>query len=144
MLEAVDHLSPDGEPDRGRHVMLERALATLDRNGGPLVVAGFFLKLLAHEGVGPVLGACVTCGAEGPLMQIDLREGGVKCRACPRSRRLSPGALELLRMILGGRLAAALRHPTDTTATEVMAIASEAMELHLERRLRSLAVLRSN
>ena len=35
MLEAVDHISPEREPDGYRHVMLERALATLDREGSP-------------------------------------------------------------------------------------------------------------
>ena len=141
MLEAVEHISPDREPDHDRHVMLARALATLDRDGGPLVLAGFFLKLLSHEGVRPVLGNCVACGVDRSLVAIDLQDGGVKCRDCARGRRLSPAALHLLRLVLGGGLAAALRHPTDAVAAEVVTLAGEAMELHLERRLRSLRVL---
>ncbi len=51
MLEAVDQVAQDREPDSELHVMLVRALRTLDQNDSPLVIAAFFLKLLAHEGL---------------------------------------------------------------------------------------------
>lgn len=143
MLETVDQLSPEREPDSGRHTMLARALATLDSNPGPLVLAGFLLKLLAHEGVRPALDACVACGGSAQIEAIDLTRGGVLCSSCRGGRPLSPKALELLRMILGGRLAVALRHPDSAESAEVSGIASEAVEMHLERRLRSIKVLRA-
>ncbi|MEZ5167339.1 MAG: DNA repair protein RecO C-terminal domain-containing protein [Acidimicrobiales bacterium] len=59
--------------------MLVRALRTLDERDSPLVVAAFFLKLLAHEGVQPELDACVGCGADGPFPAFDLDDGGVRC-----------------------------------------------------------------
>lgn len=141
MLEAVDQVAPDRGPDSDRHVMLARALATLDRSGSPLVVAGFFLKLLAHEGVRPVLDSCAVCGSEQSLEAIDLAHGGVMCGTCRQGRRLSAGALSLLRQMLGGELAAALRCRQGALTAEVARIATEAMELHLERRLRSVRVL---
>ena len=141
MLEAVDQLSPERKPDGDRYTMLARALAALDRGDGSLVMAGFFLKLLAHEGVAPFLDACVDCGASGPLEAVDLVRGGVLCRNCRRGRPLSAEALDLLRQILGGRLGAALRRPDDDFSAEVTSLATEAVELHLERRLRSVAVL---
>ena len=141
MLEAVEQITPDGEADADRHVMLVRALATLDGNDSPLVVAGFFLKLLAGDGVQPELDRCVSCGLTERLEAIDVRHGGVLCRGCRQGRSISADALELLRDMLGGRLAAALRRPVDACAEEASEIATAAMEAHLERRLRSMAVL---
>ena len=141
MLEAVDQLAPETGGDPDRHVMLVRALATLDRTDSPLVVAGFFLKLLALEGVQPELGSCVACGAAGPLVAIDVHAGGMLCRDCRQGRPISPEALDMLRAMLGGQLAAVLRQPPGETAREVVALATAAMEAHLERRLRSVTVL---
>ena len=141
MLEAVDQLAPEAGGDPDRHVMLVRALATLDRIDSGLVVAGFFLKLLALEGVQPELDSCVSCGAAGPLVAIDVDSGGVLCRDCRQGRPVSPEALDMLRQMLGGQLAAVLRQPVAGAAGEVMALATAAMESHLERRLRSVTVL---
>ena len=141
MLEAVDQLAPEAGEDPDRHIMLVRALATLDRTDSPLVVAGFFLKLLALEGVQPELDSCVGCGADGALVAIDVNSGGVLCRECRQGRPISPEALDMLRRMLGGQLAAVLRQPLGETAGEVTALATAAMEAHLERRLRSVAVL---
>ena len=141
MLEAVDQLAPEAGADPDRHVLLVRALATLDGNDSPLVVAGFFLKLLASEGVQPQLGNCVACGADGPIEAIAVDAGGVLCRDCRQGRPISPAALELLRQILGGQLSAALRRPPDDAAAEVSEFATSAIESHLERRLRSVTVL---
>ena len=141
MLEAVDQLAPEAGGDPDRHVMLVRALATLDRSDSPLVLAGFFLKLLALEGVQPELDSCVGCGAAGPLMAIDVHSGGVLCRDCRQGRSITPEALDMLRGMLGGQLAMVLREPVAEAAGEVVALATAAMEAHLERRLRSVAVL---
>ena len=141
MLEAVEVLAPETGDDPDRHLMLVRALATLDRTDSPLVVAGFFLKLLALEGVQPELGSCVGCGASGALQAIDVHSGGVLCRDCRQGRPISPEALDTLRRMLGGQLAAVLRQPAGETTGEVAALATAAMEAHLERRLRSVTVL---
>ena len=75
MLEAVDQVAQDREPDRELHVMLVRALRTLDETSSSLVVPAFFVKLLAHEGVMPALDVCVSCGASDPLEAFDPLEG---------------------------------------------------------------------
>ncbi len=141
MLEAVDQLAPEASEDPDRHTMLVRALATLDRVDNPLVVAGFFLKLLALEGMQPELENCVACGADGPIEAIDVHAGGVLCARCRQGRPISGEALDILRQILGGQLAAVLRRPADEAGAEVSEVATAAMEAHLERRLRSVTVL---
>jgi len=141
LLEAVDQVAQDREPDRDLHVMLVRALRTLDQNDSPLVVAAFFLKLLAHEGLMPHLDECVACGADEPLEAFDLDEGGVLCRSCRRGRPLSAEGLELLRRILGGGLGGVLAEPVGPATGEVDLLATALLEHHLERRLRAVAVL---
>ena len=141
MLEAIDQLAPEAGGDPDRHVMLVRALATLDRIDSDLVVAGFFMKLLSLEGVQPELESCVACGAGEPFEALDIAAGGVLCHQCRQGRPVSREALETMRQILGGQLGAVLRRPPDDVTEEVSAVATAAIEAHLERRLRSVTVL---
>jgi hypothetical protein len=46
-----------------------------------------------------------------------------------------------MRLMLGGGLGEALQEPASETTAEVESLATEAMESHLERRLRSITVL---
>lgn len=146
MLEAVDHLTLDREPDPAIHRMLTGALRTLADRRAPLVTPAFFWKLLAHEGYRPRLDACARCdtaAATAPLFSFDLDEGGGLCESCAMGggRRLSPEAFGLLAQILGGGLNAALAEPPGPAAHEVERLALAAVEHHLERRLRSAALL---
>jgi len=141
MLEAVEQLTPQAESDPQRHLMLVRALSTLESLQSDLIVASFFLKLLALEGMQPELHTCVACGASGPFEALDAGAGGVLCRECRQGRSISREALELLRQILGGQLRAALVCSDTSAIDEVTAFATAAIESHLERRLRSIAVL---
>ena len=101
----------------------------------------FFLKALVLEGAGPVLDACAVCGEPDgavELVAFDLVAGGTLCRAHRSGRPMSPAALALLRRILGGDLAAVLAGPPPAGADEVAELATEAMEVHLDRRIRSV------
>ena len=89
----------------------------------------------------PELDRCVSCRAADGLEAIDFVEGGVLCRSCRRGRPISQPALVMLRRMLGGELAAVLVEPTSDFTVEVESLATEALESHLERRLRSVAVL---
>jgi DNA repair protein RecO (recombination protein O) len=99
------------------------------------------LKALVLEGAAPMLDACASCGepdGEIELVAFDLVEGGALCRRCRRGRPMSVAALALLRRILGGDLAAVLAGPPPPGADEVAELATEAMEVHLDRRIRSV------
>ncbi len=143
MLEAVELVAQEREPDPDRFTLLTKALATLDDNTHPLVLAGFFLKLLAHEGVGLALDECVSCGSEEELCSMDPMAGGVLCRSCRRGRTVSGETLTLMRQMLNGGLGEALQRNTDASTTAVSTLAIDAVEQHLERKLKSVAVLRS-
>jgi DNA repair protein RecO (recombination protein O) len=142
LVEAVDQITMERDPVPEMYRMLVGALRTLESRPAPLVVPAFYWKLLALEGVRPELDVCVRCGATESLVALDLEEGGVLCRACRRGRALSEDGLRVLRMILGGRLAAALDE-TGPAVGEVTHLATEALEHHLERRLRAVAMFES-
>jgi len=141
VLEVVDQMSLDREPDEQRYRMLVGVLRTLEDRPSPLVVPAFFWKLLAAEGVRPELDCCVACGDdEAPLVAFDTDQGGVLCRTCRRGSPLSADALELMRQVLGGALNAALAAPATSATHEVAHLATRSMEHHLERRLRAVAM----
>lgn len=143
LVEAVDQVVPDREPAPAVYRMLVGALRTLESRRSPVVVPAFYWKLLAAEGVQPQLDVCVGCSAGEPdvaLVAFDMHEGGVLCRSCRRGRPLSGDALRLTRMILGGQLNAALDEPESPATAEVAQLATAALEHHLERRLRSVAM----
>ena len=144
MLEAVDQIAQEGEVNPRLYQMLLGALRALAGHNGPMVVPGFFLKLLSLEGFRPQLDECVSCGSAPPAVELvafDLESGGALCPGCRRGRAISPAALTLMQMVLGGQLGAALNEPSSPATHEVDHLATEAMEHHLERRLRSVTLL---
>lgn len=140
MVEAVDQLAPDREPVPHLYRMLVGALRTLAEGRSPLVVPAFYWKLLAAEGVRPELDVCVACGATEELVAFDFDDGGLRCRSCRRGTPVSADALALMRDILGGRLGEALAAPMSGSHHEVSSLATRAVEHHLERRLRAVAL----
>jgi DNA repair protein RecO (recombination protein O) len=144
MLEATDQVAQDREPNAALYRMLVGALRTLAAEPSPLVSAAFFWKLLSLEGFHPMLDACARCGDEsGSFPAFDLFEGGVLCEECGLlgGRRLPPESLALLRQILGNELRNALAAPPSAASVDVERLALAALEHHLERRLRSAALL---
>jgi len=141
LLEAVDQVVQEREPNLRLYQMLVGALRALSAHNAPLLVPAFFWKLLSLEGFHPLLGQCAGCGSPDDLVAFDLEVGGALCRSCRSGVPLSPEALDLLRRILGGELAAALNEPASEATAEIDALATRAMEHHLERRLRSIHLL---
>ena len=140
VLEAVDQMTLDREPVPHLYKMLVGVLRTIGTRAGPLVVPAFFWKLLAVDGVRPELDACVRCGEPGPVVAFDLDEGGVLCRQCRSGTAISPEALDLMRQVLGGRLNDALAVDPSAATHEVSTLATKALEHHIERRLRTVAM----
>jgi DNA repair protein RecO (recombination protein O) len=141
MLEVVDQMLQEGGVNPRLYDMLVGGLRTLDTHRGPLVVPAFFWKLLSLEGYRPLLDECAECGRPDQLVAFDLHAGGALCVDHRRGVALSPEALGLMRQILGGQLGQALNEPESGATREVDHLATRAVEHHLERRLRSAAVL---
>ena len=141
VLETIDHLTEEGEANPALYRLLTGVLAELDREGNPLVLPAFVAKLLALEGVQPLLDQCANCGAEGPLVALALHLGGVVCRDCRQGDPISDDARHALQQILDGHVRHVLQNTPPAVATELEAVSSKMLEQHLERRLRSANVL---
>lgn len=141
MLEACDQLGLEGEPNPALYQMLLGALRALAGHSGPLVLPAFFLKVLALEGFRPIVESCVECGADDDLVAFDLESGGILCTTHRAGTPISADALALLNDILGGRLGSALNEEASPATREIDHLAVRSLEHHLERRLRSVAIL---
>ncbi len=142
-LEAVDQLGLEREPNQRLYQMAVGVLRTIADRPAPLNVSAFYWKLLAAEGLEPHLGSCVRCGDSEPdtaMVAFDLNEGGTLCRSCRSGASISPAALAIMRDILGGRLNRALALEDSPATHEVSALATRALEHHIERRLKTVAM----
>ena len=141
LLEAVDQVAQERESNPRLYQMLVGGLRSLTDADAALLVPAFLWKLLAAEGLRPVLDGCVRCGTGDDLVAFDIHEGGVLCRSCRSGVPISADALGLLRQILGGGLASSLTVPASAATRELEHLATSAFESHIERRLRSVAVI---
>ena len=142
LLEVVDQVALPDEPAPEMHTMLLRALQSLEKSNSPLLVSGFFLKLMALEGTEPQVTQCVLC-SETELVSFSPAEGGLLCQYHKRGISISPEAIELMRNILCGELGKALNTQYSDATKEVESIATQAIEYFLERKIKSTKLLKS-
>ena len=145
LLEAVDQVAQDAEANPALFRMLTGALRTLGEAPvrPALLVGAFYWKLLALDGVEPILSRCAVCGTAGAgdLVAFDFMEGGALCRAHRRGPPVDPAALDLVRRILSGGLGGVLAEPASSATATASALGTTALEAHLERRLRAVHLL---
>jgi DNA repair protein RecO (recombination protein O) len=137
ILEIADQVAEQHAPAGDLFSIVLGALRSLESAPSPLLLGAFCLKVLAAEGVGPIVDACARCGSPGPLVAFEITEGGLLCAKCRRGQAVSADFVDLARRILNGGLASALRESAGPVANEVERVALGAMEQHLDRRLRS-------
>jgi DNA repair protein RecO (recombination protein O) len=140
-IEATDHVTPDREPHERLYRMLVGALRLVAGDNPTLTAAGFFLKLLALEGLEPVLDRCIGCGATELLVAYDPVNSGARCANCRQGIPVSDEGLRICRLILSGGLAAALKLPDDPVLDELNRLTATMVEHQTDRRLKSLSVI---
>ena len=143
VLEAADQLALEREPNEQLYRMVVGALRTIAdavvaaRRPGVLLEAARRRRAAPRaRRLRPLRRGRLTT----PLVAFDLDEGGALCRTCRSGVPVSAAALDLLRSILGGRLNDALATPDSPATHEVATLATKALEHHLERRLRAVAM----
>ncbi len=144
MLEAVDQVAQEREPNPALFRMLTGALRTLATSRSRVVTPAFFWRLLSLEGFHPLLDACARCTEpDGPLVAFDVEEGGMLCAPCARGggRPVSPEALDMMRRMLGGGINGLIAEPAGPAVVEVERLVVTVLEHHIERRLRSATLL---
>ncbi|HEX2089127.1 MAG TPA: DNA repair protein RecO [Actinomycetota bacterium] len=146
MVEAVDKVAEEHERNVRLFLLLLAGLRSLE--GQPrdaaAVAESFLLKLLSLSGFHPSLSACAACGLPGPHEWFAASQGGVVCRTCAENdaARTSQPALQWLDTLAGVDLNGAGEViPEPRIRSEGRAILYGYAEYHLERRMRSFALL---
>lgn len=149
MVETAERLTED-DPDLDtadtpqQFLLLYGALSALSRrrHAPGAVLDSYLLRALALAGWAPSCFDCARCGAPGPHTSFHVQAGGAVCPACrpAGSVEVSRDAMVLLGSLLSGDWAladqAALRERAQASS-----LVSAYLTWHLERRLRSLALV---
>lgn len=144
ILEATDRLTEEREPSLRLYLLLVGALRSLDagEHAPPLVLDAFLLRALSVSGYEPALDACARCTAPGPHRWFAVPAGGVVCTNCHPPGSVTPGApaLALLSALLEGDWTTA-DASEPRVRREASGLVSAYAEYHLDKRLRSLAMV---
>lgn len=146
MLEAVDKVAEEHERNVRLFLLLLSGLRSLE-NGprDPAAVAeSFLLKLLSMSGFHPSLAGCAVCGLPGPHARFAAGQGGVVCPDCAEGDAgpVSAAAVRWLDLLSRVDLeGAGETTPEAGLRREARAMLYGFTEYHLERRMRSFALL---
>ena len=143
MLEATDRLTEEREPALRMYLLLVGGLRTLDggEHSPALVLDAFLLRALSVSGYEPALDTCARCAAPGPHRWFT-REAGIVCSSCRGPSAASPNApaVALLSALLSGDWTVA-DGADARTRREASGLVAAYAEYHMDRRLRSLAMV---
>ncbi len=90
MLEVVNELCPERQPECILFERLLKALAVLGKRNPRLVALAWAWQVLAEVGLSPQLDYCVYCGKEaGKTGRFDSHSGGYCCNGCGSLAKVS-------------------------------------------------------
>ncbi len=143
MVEIADAVAQENESSVRLFLLLQRGLRALD--AGPVhpdLVTAFLLKAAEAIGVAPALDQCAGCGRTDDLRRFSFSAGGVLCERCrtPGAYSLREGLTDYLATLASSELAA-MPQGDERFSGEARGVARRFIEYHLERQIRSLAVL---
>ena len=144
MVEAAEKLTVEGASSPAHFNLLRGALHALAHRRLPreLVMNSYLLRGLALSGWAPSCWDCAICGAPGPGEAFSTTAGGVVCGNCrpPASVSLEPEEVALAAALLTGNWQEALKSQSPARS-KIGGLVAAYAQWHLERRLKSLAVL---
>jgi DNA repair protein RecO (recombination protein O) len=149
MVEAADRVAEEHERNVRLFLLLLAGLRSLERgpNDPAAVAEAYLIKLLSLSGFHPSFSACAGCGAPGtpePHEWFGASQGGVVCRECAEhdAGRVSPASVRWLDDLSRADLEmAGEMTPGTAVRREARAMLYGFVEYHLERRVRSFALL---
>jgi len=146
MVEAADKVAEEHERNLRLFLLLLSGLRALDeRPFDPEAVAeSYLLKLLSLSGFHPSFSACAVCGMPGPHEWFSAGQGGIVCQADAEhdaGRVAEPAVQWLNGLARADLMASGDMTPELQTRREARAMLFGFVEYHLERRMRSFALL---
>lgn len=145
MLETAERLVvEERQPALQQYLLLVGALRTMaagEHRPGD-ILASFLLRSLSVAGYAPSFEGCARCGLEGPHASFHPAAGGVLCNDCrlPGSARPAAETIILLGALLAGDWEV-VDAAEDRHRREARGIVTAYLNWHLERSLRSLAIV---
>jgi DNA repair protein RecO (recombination protein O) len=143
MVEIADAVAQENESSVRLFLLLQRGLRALDAGPQhPDLLTAFLLKAAETIGVAPALDQCAGCGRTDDLRRFSFAAGGVLCERCrtPGAYALRNGLTDYLAALATADLVN-LPESDGTFTGEARGVARRFIEYHLERQIRSMAVL---
>jgi DNA repair protein RecO (recombination protein O) len=143
MVEIADAVAQENESSVRLFLLIQRGLRALEAGPEhPDLLASFLLKAAGTMGVAPALDQCASCGRTDDLRRFSFSAGGVLCERCRTAGAyaLRDGLTDYLASLSTADLAA-LPPADDGFSGEARGVARRFVEYHLERQIKSLAVL---
>ncbi len=143
MVEVADAVAQENESSVRLFLLLQRGLRALEAGAAHAdLLTAFLLKAADTIGVAPALEHCAGCGRRDELTRFSFPAGGVLCEQCrtPGAYALRHGLTAYLAALAGADLGE-LPETNEVFAGEARGVARRFVEYHLERQIRSLAVL---
>ena len=149
MVETAERLSADNgdlgtESSPQQYLLLAGALAAMSRcrHAPGLILDSYLLRSLALGGWAPSCYDCALCGAPGPHRAFHIQVGGAVCETCRSAGAVvvEPATMALLGALLSGDWQVA-DASGQRERSEASGLVSAYTTWHLERRLRSLALV---
>jgi DNA repair protein RecO (recombination protein O) len=149
LVELTDRLTLEDDPVRALYVLLDEALAELER--GPATTAflrGFELQLLSRAGFEPQLDRCLRCErawADGEPVHLSVSHGILACAACRRDEEsavaIDAALLPQMAELKALPLAACRERTLGALARGAGELTSHLLALHLSRPLQSVKLI---
>jgi DNA repair protein RecO (recombination protein O) len=143
MVEVADTVAQEKESSVRLFLLLQRGLRALDAGSlHPDLLTAFLLKAAKAIGVAPALDRCAGCGRTEDLDRFSFSAGGVLCERCrtPGAYVLRDGLTSYLAVLARADMAE-LPDADAGFSGEARGVARRFVEYHLERQIRSMAVL---
>jgi len=145
ILETAERLTAEErEPSLRLFLLVIGALRAMTTDGREpsLVLDAFLLRAMSVAGWEPALDQCAMCGQSGPHRSLSVPAGGVVCARCRPAGSVnpSPAAVVLMAALFTGDWAG-VESANSATAREASGLVAALLQWHLERGLRSLAMV---
>lgn len=145
ILETAERLTAEErEPSLRLFLLVIGALRAMTSDGRApsLVLDAFLLRAMSVAGWEPALVECAICAQPGPHRSMSIPAGGVVCARCRPAGSANPSAasVALMAALFSGNWAGA-EAANPATAKEASGLVAALLQWHLERGLRSLAMV---
>lgn len=150
MAELLDSVTELSDSNPGVFGLLLDSFRLVSSGASPRRVARIFeIKLLSFLGMMPELASCAVCGSEtGEKARFSFKNGGLICVGCAGQDRVSvpilPGSVKFIDYVQSSPFEKASKiKVAEAVGREIEAILRKFLDYHIERRLKTVAFIKS-